>query len=488
MEDLKGKAVRGGIAKVFSQAANVLLRVGALMIFARFLEPGDFGLVGMVTAFTGILGLFKDFGLSTVTIQRATITDEQTSTLFWVNLLVGGILWGLSLAIAPLLVAFYHEPRLFWVTIALAVAFVLNAAGVQHSAILQRQMRFVTLSIIEIVSLLVSTVFGIGLAINGYGYWSLVGWSVILPAANSLGVWMVSGWVPGAPQRGVGIFSMLRFGGTISLNILVVYIAYNFDKVLLGRFWGADALGIYGRAYQLINMPTESLIGTIGVVAFPALSRLQDDPILLKNYFLKGYKMVLTLAIPIAIACALFSDDLILVLLGPKWKDAVVIFLALSPLILIFSLINPLGWLLYSIGMVGRSLKIALVIAPLVIAGYIVGLPYGPIGIAFGYSVMMMLWIVPHIVWCIHGTTISLSDIFKSLRSPFISGILSGSFTLGIQLLFGQSVFPVARLLLGSSVLLILYFGLLFWILGEKSFYMDILLTLRKKRLEGEIV
>ena len=100
---------------------------------------------------------------------------------------------------------------------------------------------------------------------------------------------------------------MLQFGGTVTLNGLVVYIAYNMEKVLLGRFWGADALGLYGRAYQLINVPTENLNGAIGGVAFSALSRLQNDPIRLRSYFLKGYFFVNSMTVPTTIFCALFS-------------------------------------------------------------------------------------------------------------------------------------------------------------------------------------
>ena len=129
----------------------------------------------------------------------------------------------------------------------------------------------------------------------------------------------------------------------------------NFEKVLLGRFWGADAIGIYGRAYQLINIPTDNLNSAAGEVAFSALSRLQDDPSRLKSYFLKGYSLVLALTLPITIACALFADDMIFVLLGPKWKDAAAIFRLLAPTILVFAIANPLSWLLSSIGLVGRS-------------------------------------------------------------------------------------------------------------------------------------
>ncbi len=136
---------------------------------------------------------------------------------------------------------------------------------------------------------------------------------------------------------------MMHFGGTLTLNGLVVYIATNFEKILLGRFWGVDAVGLYGRAYQLINIPTENLNSAAGEVAFSALSRLQHDPHRLKKYFLKGYSLVLALTLPITIACALFADDIILVLLGPKWKAAATILRLLAPTMLVFAIANPSG-------------------------------------------------------------------------------------------------------------------------------------------------
>src|ERR1700674_4257305 len=115
MKDLKEKVIRGGFARVCAQAVFFALRVGALMVLARLVDPKDFGLVGMVTAFTGVLNLFRDFGLSTATVQCATVTEEQISTLFWINVVAGVILWLLLSAFAPIISSFYHEPRLFWV-------------------------------------------------------------------------------------------------------------------------------------------------------------------------------------------------------------------------------------------------------------------------------------------------------------------------------------------------------------------------------------
>jgi O-antigen/teichoic acid export membrane protein len=475
MHDLKGKAIRGGLARLCAQGATLLLRVGSLVVLARLLDPRDFGFVGMVTAFTGVLSWFRDFGLSAAAIQRRIVTDEQISTLFWINVLLGALLGLVAMALAPAIAFFYGEPRLFGVTIVLALGFLFNAAGVQHSTILQRQMRFTALAVISVVSLIVGTGIGIAGAEAGYGYWALVAMSVASTLAGTFGVWLATGWVPGMPRRRIGIRSMIRFGGTLTVNGLVAYVAYNLEKVLIGRFWGADALGIYGRAYQLVSIPTDNLNAAIGEVAFSALSRLQDDPIRLRSYFLKGFSLVFGLTLPMTIACALFADDVVLVLLGPKWTHTATIVRLLAPTIVMFAIINPLGWLIYSIGLVARSLKIALVFAPLMIAGYVIALPYGPEGVAFAYSAVMLLWVIPHISWCVHGTPISLRDILLAVSWPLASGIVAGVLAFGARLMCDPFIFPLARLALESSVLLVTFFGLLLFASGQKSLYLDLL-------------
>jgi O-antigen/teichoic acid export membrane protein len=483
MKDLKEKAIRGGLAKVCAQGANFVLRIGSLMVLGRLLEPKDFGLVGMVTALVGVLNLFRDFGLSTASVQRAIITEEQLSTLFWINILVGAVLSLASLASAPIVAAFYHEPRLLAVTTALAASFLLNAAGVQHSALLQRQMRFTTSAVIDIIALVISIGAGIGMAFRGYGYWALVAMTLLSPAVTTLGLWIATRWIPGKPRKNVGVRSMMRFGGTLTLNGIIVYLGYNLEKVLIGRFWGADAIGIYGRAYQLINIPTENLNSSAGGVAFAALSRVQDDPIRLRSYFLKGYSLVLALTLPITILGALFAKDLIRVVLGPKWNGTAEIFRLLAPTIFIFALINPLAWRMFSLGMVGRSLNVAMVLAPVVISGYLIGLPHGPKGVAIAYSSMMALWALPHIAWCVYGTPVSFRDILKAMGRPMMSGLVASVLPVILQLLYGQALFPLARLLIGSILFAGVYAAMLLYVMGQKDVYLSLIRGLRRRSM-----
>jgi len=280
---------------------------------------------------------------------------------------------------------------------------------------------------------------------------------------------------------------MMRFGGTVTLNSFVAYIAYNFEKVLIGRYWGVDAIGIYGRAYQLVNIPTDNLNSAVGEVAFSALSRVQDDPGRLKSYFLKGYSLVLAMTLPLTIICTAFADDVVSVALGPKWMDAVAIFRLLAPTIMIFAIINPMGWLLLSLGLVRRSLNIALVFAPTIIAGYVLGLPYGPKGVAFAYSAVMALWVIPFIAWCVRGTSVSFWDVLRAVVGPLASGIFAGGLAFAVRVACDQLLAPLPRLVLESSVLLTAFFGLLLFVGGQKRLYFDLIRGLRKPSLTESV-
>jgi PST family polysaccharide transporter len=432
---------------------------------------------------TGILGLVKDGGLSLATVQRATISNEQISNLFWLNTAFGLALSLFCVAMAPLLTSFYHENRLLWVTLGIAPIFLLNGLGVQHNALLMRQMRFPAYAAIDVASVVLGAVAGIGMALLGFGYWSLVGMALVSPVVSTLGAWWAVRWVPAGPRRGTGVTSMVKLGGAVTLNSIIIYIAYNTDKLLLGRYWGAAALGGYGRAYTIVNIPTDGVNAALGSVALSALSRLQHDPPRLRAYFLKGYSLTVALTTPATIACAVFPEEIVALLLGPKWHDTAVLLRLLTPTILIFALINPLFWLIFSLGLIRRSLAMAVVIALIVITAYSVGVRFGPSGVAAAFSTAMSLWLVPHLLWCLRGTNVTLLDLCRTAGKPLLSGAAAGAACLLFQH-FAGALQPIPRLFVGGLLLVSTYVVVLLWALAQMAFYKDLVRSIFGRQAE----
>jgi O-antigen/teichoic acid export membrane protein len=479
VDTLKKRAIHGGIAKLAGQGTSAVIRFTSIAILARLLSPGDFGLVAMMTVFTSFFDILASAGLSSAMVQSPTVTDQQRSNLFWVNVGLSIVLGLMCILAAPLISGFYGDPRLLWVAPAFALIFLLNGLGGQHSALLERQLRYKTLTGSEVGGQFVNAFIAVLLAWSGSGYWALITGLVAQSMFMTTAYWLATSWLPERPSRRTPVGSLLRFGATVTLNNVIVFFAYNIEKILIGRYWGAPALGLYGRAYQLINLPTASLNAAVAGVALSSLSRLQTDPVRHRRYFLKGYSLLLSLTVPLTVFFALFGDDIIRVALGPNWMAAVPIFRLLTPTVLIFGAINPLSALLQSCGMQARSLHLAIAISVLMIGAVLLGIPYGPTGVACAFSTAMGLWLVPHVFWCLKGMSVRPSDLAIAAGKPLAAALIAGALAYLVREQLVETEWPIMRLLVSAVVMAVVHAGVLIFALGEKTAYLDVLREFR---------
>jgi PST family polysaccharide transporter len=475
MHDLRDKTFRAGIANVTGRAVIVLLRVASIMALGRLLTPNDYGLVAMVTSFTGLLTIVSGFGLSQAAIQGQSMTEERASTLFWVNLALGAALTLAGFALAPIVGEFYREQQLVLATSVVAVAFLFTGAGVQHRVLLSRQMRFGASASIDVIATACATAIAISMALAGWHYWALISALVVAPFVSTLGVWVATGWIPERPRRRTGIRPLVLFGGTVTLNGLVGYVAANFEKFLLGRSWGAQSVGSYNRAQTLLMFPVENIMWPLGEVVFAALSRAKDDAARFKRYFLKAFALVVAMMTPLSAICMLFADDLIAVVLGPNWAESAEIFRLLAPTIMAFALLHPMSWLLSALGLVRRGLKMAMVSACLVMIAIPIGLPYGPLGVAIAYSTVTVLRAVPMMAWAVHGTPLRLSDLLATLQAPLVACLAAAVAGYGTHLLFGGTLPALVRLFMELALFGAVYAGTLFLFRDQRSLCLDVL-------------
>ena len=259
--DLKGRSVRGGFWTLTSQGAQFVLGSVSTIALARLLTPADFGIVAMVTAVTSLGQAFADLGLSEATIQRAEITHEQVSTLFWVNVAIGLGLTLITMALAPFLAWFYREPRLFDIALVMSLTFLIGGLRVQHTALLKRRNAVLSPGHprCNLVDCRCSGC--IILALRGAGYWAIVAMPLATNLTQVTLSWLMVRWLPSLPRRGAKVRSLISFGGSVAASYFITNMVRSADSILIGWYWGANPLGLYSRAYNLLMLPVRQLNG-----------------------------------------------------------------------------------------------------------------------------------------------------------------------------------------------------------------------------------
>lgn len=467
LRDLHRRSFRGGVVTVAGQTANFFLQMGATIILARLLLPRDFGLIAMVTAVTGFVGLFKDLGLSAATVQRAEVTHGQISFLFWINLALSAAVALVVVAIAPAIAWFYHESRLTWITALLSVNFIFSGLTVQHQALLRRRMQFKTLATIDVTSNAFGLVVGIVTALLGASYWSLVCLRSATTVANCVQAWIKCQWRPGSLRRRVGARPMLAFGRNLTLFNVLNYFTRNFDNVLIGRVIGAGPLGIYSKAYGLLLLPATQINIPVSAVLLPGLSRLQDKPKEYFDLFINAARALALITVPIVVFSFFFARDIVLVLLGRRWLPVAPIFQLLGPAALVAAIGSTPHWLCQSLGRTNRQLHFALVSAPITVAGFVIGIHWGIAGVAASFSLTFGILYWGFVWYASLDSPVSFAAILSNFMAAFIPSIAAALVASALRHSILAHAASATAFVLGAAIFVLGY--LAFAVLSSKN-------------------
>jgi O-antigen/teichoic acid export membrane protein len=459
--DLKGRSVRGGIATMLGQAATFVVQTASTVVLARLLTPEDYGMIAMITAVTGFVTLFKDLGLSMATVQKAEITHEQVTMLFWINVALSAVVMLIVMALAPVIAWFYGEPKLLPLTLVMAIGFVFGGLCVQHSALLRRQMQFGTLALIDVLRQVVSVLAGIIAALAGAGVWSLVYMPLAASVFNVVAVWIASPWRPGLPARHADVRGMLGFGANLTGFSVLNYFTRNADNVIVGYALGSGALGIYSKAYGLLEMPMKQINAPLNSVMLPALSRLQTDPDRYRRYYLQALAAIAMVTMPIVTLLFVIADDVVLILLGSQWTAVVTPFRWLAPAAFFGSINFAPGWLCVSLGRTNIQLRWAMLSAPAVVAAFLIGVNWGINAVAAAFSVTWCALFVLFLVWACHRSPVRFQDILGSLAIPLVGSFTGAAVTAGCGLMYHSGNSAIAHAVVSGLVFGVSYLGCL---------------------------
>jgi polysaccharide transporter, PST family len=379
---MAGAVLTGFKWKIITILVSEGTRVAVVVVLARLLVPKDYGLAGMAFIFAGFVTLFSDVALGGALVQRRNIDERDRSTVFWASLVLSLVVMAAAIGLSGVVADFFGEPEVRNLIIVLSFTFPLAALSTTQTALLTRVLAYRSLELREIIGVLCGAVAALAFAFAGFGAYAIVANALTATAVSTVLLWRLSSWRPRATFSfrslgGLGSFGLKLFGIRL-LN----YGNLNADNMLIGRFAGASALGIYSLAYNVMFTPMTRIATPIAGVVYPALVRMQDDVTRMRIAWLRSKRLSASLLAPTFLAIMVTAPDLVHVVFGAKWKAAVPVIQLLCIAGVAHSLQTLNFAVLQATGRVGTELRLDLGLSLVIIGAFAAGVPWGAVGVA----------------------------------------------------------------------------------------------------------
>jgi O-antigen/teichoic acid export membrane protein len=438
--DNLGARVQSGVAwKAISQVLLQVSRIIVALVVAHLLSPHEWGVAAMVMVVVGFMVAITDNALGPALVQKPDLTEEDKSTVLWLNVALGIFLAVAGTALAGPLANFYHEPAVRPLFIAASLGFLVSCLGSTHSALLMRAMDFRQLELRQIIATVIGGAAGVSIALMHFGAWAIVGQQLAAAGASTALLWVFLRW---RPRAAFSLESLRRLGGFAGVlfgeNVLFQG-ASSLGPVVIGRFLGAAALGTFGIAMNVVLVPTTRVAAPVAQVFFPAFARMSDDRPRLADAWLRSTRLVAAVTCPALVGLAILSSDFVPVILGPQWNSAVVVIQlgALAALAAAFDAL--MGEVLLALNKPGALFRVTVFSSITTIGALVVGLHWGIIGVMAGY--MLMSWF---------NEAIRLRVVMRSLGVPIrrfvsaLSGVAKAVALMAAVLIFGRQALMAA--------------------------------------------
>lgn len=384
--NLKEETIKGSIWMMGASTAGQIIQLFITAVIARLLEPRDYGIFGMAFVLIAFLQLFSELGVGSAIIQKKNLTDEHLSSIFWLNIAVGGVLALIYAASAPFLSWFFHSPSLRKIAYVLSFNFVISALGSVQFTLLTREMRFKKRALINLYGIIGSGLIGIILAYNKFGMWSLVWATVANNIITTALFWVSVSWKPRFVFYWSKVKELIYFGLNVLGFNIVNYFSRNIQDVLIGRFLNPAAFGYYSMANRIMLLPVQYITWRVSAVLFPALSHAQDELETVKRAYVKSAFFISIITFPVMMGLIIVAREAVLVLLGAKWEPVILLIQILSVASILQSIISISGSIILSRGRADLQLKLGVYSAVIICVAIFAGLRRGIVGIAIFYT------------------------------------------------------------------------------------------------------
>ncbi len=396
MSDLKQKTAIGIIWKLAEQFSKRGISLVITILLARFLVPDDFGLLAMMSVFLGLASQLMESGFREALIQRKDVNDIDFNTAFYSNLLFGLIAYGLLFTSAPFIADYYQEPRLIDLIRVAGLNIIINSFQVIQNTILTRELNFKAQLKATIPATFISGLVAVTMAYFNYGVWALIIQMLLASLFTTVFLWRMELWQPKWLFSYRSFKNLFSFSSYLLIAGLSNILFINMYVIVIAKYFSATLAGYYFFADKIKTLVISQLVASIQMVTYPALSKIQDDPVRLKSGYRKVISITTFLLFPAITLLAALAEPLFRVFLSEQWQPAVIYL----QLMCIVAILNPLHAINVNILKVaGRSdllLYIGFFKKFMMILIFAISFHYGVIGILVGQIISSVLTYIPN--------------------------------------------------------------------------------------------
>jgi O-antigen/teichoic acid export membrane protein len=460
-QSLTGAVVTGVRWKLVSQVLREGTRLAIGILLARLLTPAEWGVAGMALAVVAFMAVLSEFALPHALVQRARITEADRSALFWTSLTLGFAVASLGIALSGFVADFFGEPQVQFLFAAACVGIAISSLEKVPGALLTRDFAFRSLEVRQIAATITGAVVALILALAGAGSWAIIGNWLGTTTVSCLLLWLMTTWRPRLVFEWESFRNLLGFGGPLLGTQLLSYFQVNADKLLVGRYLGASALGAYAFAYQLMFAPIMNITFPLQGVLFPVFASIQDDKERLKAAWLRGKRLAVALVTPVFLTLAVVAPDLIPLLFGEKWDDAIPVLQLLCLAGVAYSF-GTQNWILLVVkGKVRILFFLTLLIAVVTTAAAAIGLRWGIVGVAATYAIAHWALVIPEMWVATRAGSIGFWETLRATCSPLPFAFAAAAAAYGLRSELVAAEMPAAtRVVIVGLVFVSLYASL----------------------------
>jgi PST family polysaccharide transporter len=467
--------VTGASWSAVTRVGLQLFSVASATVLARFVSQRAYGLAGMAQVVIGFAALFGSLGTSNAIIRQKDLDDDVLTSIFWLTLAIGVCVTVACFLSAPYVAKFYNEPSLPGIFRALGLYFTISATASVHGALMNRDLQFARMAVVDLVAGATSATVGIVSAVLGAGVWSLIT-GALANAVVTAGLYItLNPWRPSLRFSFRRLGPVLGFGLNLSGSNIVNYFSRNTDNLLIGKYLGAVPLAYYNWGYTLMLYPLQAISWTLGRVLFPTFSLMQDDPERFQRAYLRACATVAFVTFPLMAGVTALAPEFIVALLGPNWAPVAPILRILAPVGLLQSITSLTGYIYMAMGKTDLMFRWGLLFTGLTVAGFALGLHWGIAGVATSYAIVTLLTLIP-VFWIpFQLIRLRLRDLWIALwpvtRATAAMAIATAAFR---RMVMGWVHLPPGLALLvfvpfGAAV----YFATMYWL--SRPLLMDLI-------------